>query len=1318
MPFPAEPIPVSVPQILRVAGHNAFARGERYYRAGKVLDTSWDPERLTFTSRVAGGSTRPYSQSVVFPERPVPHAAPFHSFCSCPVGTNCKHVVAALLAWFHEGGWGVPEDERPRRSTAVEPQDRPGPSEATHPETPMAQSEAQDEPAEADADPRAAEIERLRRTMSSMTGGAQDGRAPAAPAPPDASALPAARPGPDLQNSWRRHMARALSSQSLDHRSRALRSPAALDLRLGVPARHGLGMGSPEAPAPVRLSARPLMLGARGRWIKGGLDWNSFSGGRQATSEVLPEHQNWFRELYAVAQPDQNPYSSTRDWLHLDTISSPLLWDLLDHAASLGIVITAEGHRISVALAPDSRLGLHVQDAADGGLALRPALSIPRTADRSGAAAPADLAHGDEAREAAPLWVPAEQTFPIGSGARPQAYVALGGALQRTYEWAAQHSGTWSSLRSSPLPRLQQEAAGEPWLEESAALVFLPLEEEPSALAVSLAASGPLEVPSEDVGDFAEGFYPQLVRHLEVTADPEAQEALPQVLAPELVLEAAFEETASSAPAHRAAEQDPEDKAAEHTDGAEEDALPLVTTDAPAASGRAGSGVRIAPARTRWYWSYPASPVRWEGQDPVTRTEVPVQVPHPDPHRELRDADLEHAVVSRVRQAVPDVEFSPQRTQGWQTRDLVEQVLPRVAEIEGVRTDVRGPLPEFRPLDEDPVITVTVESTGDRDWFGLGVVIKANGWHVPFADVFRALDAGQKHLLLGDNSWFRLDRPEFQQLRELIAEAREIDDKGGPLRISRHQAGLWEDLEELAADVDVAEAWQDSVRDLLEIREIPTPPLPRSVSADLRPYQLEGYRWLSFLYDHGLGGILADDMGLGKTLQTITMFCHAFQEWDERQADHQTRAATSVGGAGDAVPGSPRPRFLVVAPTSVAPNWAREIARFAPGVPCTVLTQTSAKDGRTVAERAEGADVVVTSYALLRLDAEEYAELDLTGLVLDEAQFLKNPKTKAHRLVRDLPVPFKLAVTGTPLENDLMELWSMFSIVAPGLFPSARKFRDHYARPIAAGEDPEALPRLRRRVRPLMLRRTKELVAADLPEKQEHRVDLPLEPAHRKIYDTRLQRERQKILGLLQDMDRNRFTIFQSLTMLRRLALSASLVDPRYEGVASAKLLWLAEQLPEIIADGHRALVFSQFTSFLRQIGQALDEAGIPYLYLDGSTRNRAEVLAGFAEGEAPVFLISLKAGGFGLNLTEADYCFLMDPWWNPAVEAQAVDRAHRIGQLRNVMVYRLVSAGTIEEKVMDLKASKAALFDAVMDEGEAFSQSLQAADIRELLGG
>jgi SNF2 family DNA or RNA helicase len=297
-----------------------------------------------------------------------------------------------------------------------------------------------------------------------------------------------------------------------------------------------------------------------------------------------------------------------------------------------------------------------------------------------------------------------------------------------------------------------------------------------------------------------------------------------------------------------------------------------------------------------------------------------------------------------------------------------------------------------------------------------------------------------------------------------------------------------------------------------------------------------------------------------------------------------------------------------------------------------------------------------------------------------------------------------------------MELWALLSITAPGLFPSPGSFRDYYARPIEGGRRPELLRQLRRRIRPLMLRRTKELVAPELPAKQEQVLEVALHPRHRRIYQTYLQRERQKILGLLHDLNANRFTILRSLTLLRQLSLHAGLVDEASAGVPCAKLEALVDQLRDVAGGGHRALVFSQFTGFLHIVADRLAAEGLECCYLDGSTRDRAAVLDRFRGGTAPVFLISLKAGGFGLNLTEADYCFLLDPWWNPATENQAIDRTHRIGQTRNVMVYRLISAGTIEDKVMALKERKAELFASVIDNGDAFGPALDADDIRGLI--
>jgi SNF2 family DNA or RNA helicase len=349
---------------------------------------------------------------------------------------------------------------------------------------------------------------------------------------------------------------------------------------------------------------------------------------------------------------------------------------------------------------------------------------------------------------------------------------------------------------------------------------------------------------------------------------------------------------------------------------------------------------------------------------------------------------------------------------------------------------------------------------------------------------------------------------------------------------------------------------------------------------------------------------------------------------------------------------------------------------------------------------------VVTSYTLLRTDFAAYSGLAWSGLLLDEAQHAKNRQSKVYQCARRLTAPTKIAITGTPLENNLMELWSLLSITAPGLFPSPERFREYYSKPVERMGDRERLAQLQQRIRPLVLRRVKEQVAADLPVKQEQVLEVDLHPQHRKVYQTRLQRERHKVLGLIDDVNSNRFAIFRSLTLLRQLSLHAGLVDDDYAELASAKIDALSEHLGEVIAGGHRALVFSQFTGFLGKVRERLEADGIPYCYLDGSTKDRPAVVGRFKEGATPVFLISLKA----------DYCFLLDPWWNPATEAQAVDRTHRIGQRRNVMVYRLVARDTIEEKVMALKARKAQLFSDVLCDAGTFGGTLSDEDIRALL--
>lgn len=623
--------------------------------------------------------------------------------------------------------------------------------------------------------------------------------------------------------------------------------------------------------------------------------------------------------------------------------------------------------------------------------------------------------------------------------------------------------------------------------------------------------------------------------------------------------------------------------------------------------------------------------------------------------------------------------------------DFVGTTLPALQAADDVLVELSGDVPEFREATDAPTVTLKVTDAELGDWFDLGVEITVGDESVPFAPLFTALSVGDDHLLLDSGTWFSLDRPELDHLRALIDEARalvEVD--GDTFRLRPEHAGLWEELVSLGVVAEQSDAWQASVGALLDLDSLPETPVPTGLKADLRPYQLAGFRWLSFLWATRLGGVLADEMGLGKTLQALALAQSAYES------------------------GELNAPMLVVAPTSVIGTWQSEATRFTPELTVVAVTETQARRGVDLADAVAGAHVVVTSYTLLRLEADDYSALPWSAVLLDEAQFVKNHASKAYQAVRKLRARMKVALTGTPLENNLMDLWSLLSITASGLFPDPKSFTEAYRKPIESG-DAEALTRLHRRIRPLILRRTKAAVASELPDKQEQLVPVELAPAHRRLYDRQLARERQKVLGLVGDLNRNRITILRSLTLLRQLSLSPALVDPDH-APHSAKIDVLVDMLQELIAEGHRALVFSQFTGFLALVKTRLDAEGIPFEYLDGRTRDRAARIDAFRTGDAPAFLISLKAGGFGLTLTEADYVFIMDPWWNPAAESQAIDRTHRIGQDKPVNVYRLVSSDTIEDKVVALQEHKRHLFDQVVGSASDMAAPLSAADIRGLL--
>ena len=1310
-PNPFPDIPVTVAQIIRQAGHKAYQHGLAYARQREVVRYTYDEDENTLEGLVNGSTPIPYEVDIRFFPGSDADSNLFNARCTCPVAVDCKHAVALMLTALDRAKTARKALDNAPGSRIRQPMNRESPDDTAR------------EVAETADDPLAAlRASGAIRSASSLT------------TEPESLSLndhENTHSSPSKISVWRRDMAQVLAARGEASGIDSARVPGALDLSFSISGSYARGRNIPGATPPINLLARPLMQSKTGRWIKGGLSWETFAssvGGPVGRHEVYPEHERFFAEIYAIARPWQNMYSSHRDWISLTATNSTLLWDVLARAEQIGLPILLEGFEVTTAVLPPARVRVHAGAVeTESRQSAETAVSEDSAPDLA-----LHAALGWETREdnrVRQLWFDAAHCHPIGS---PRSgFFALGSLVQHIYEEQA-HRVHWKSTRKGALdaphrdvfqaqssqeqaekssgenensatqtggliPELSSENTATPTipdLPEGLNLAFIPLAEPLDATAESLVSRGEMRIPADEREAFHREFLPTLTRAVPfLTPDPAL--ALPKVRSPYLVFEAHFDDEISH------------------------DAL------------------------LNWYWEYPKNPLDEEGTDSGVR-----RLPALGSGAE-RDERFEARVLRAVRSATASNPvlaggFGERRSQGWETRDILAHVLPALRRISGVRVRLLGSVPEFTEA-TDAMIEIKVTEGNSRDWFGLGIAIKVNNWTVPFAQVFEALDRNQDRILLGNGTYFSLNRPEFSALRTLIEEARTLNETGGELRINRHQAGLFSELESLASSVETVASWDAQVKSLLALVEAADRagetadseevlenehsdslsvssgvfsanhlPSPLGLTAVLRPYQLEGFRWLAFLRQHRLGGILADDMGLGKTVQVLALLAQAIAE-HEQHADHTGFAP-----------------FLVVAPTSVVGNWAQEVARFVPGAKVVTITESTSKSGKSIAELVQGAHLVLTSYALFRLDEDGYTEFGnhvpentengasphagWGALILDEAQFVKNTKTRAWKVARTLNAQVKLAITGTPMENNLMELWALLAIVADGLFPSARMFRDLYARPAESGEDPQVIEKLRRRVRPLMLRRTKDVVAADLPEKNDVRVNVPLTTAHRHIYDMHLQRERQKVLGLLEDMDKNRFTIFQSLTLLRRLALDATLIDPdEYAGVASAKLEYLVEHLPSLLGDGHRVLVFSQFTGYLRTIAERLQTEGIDYLYLDGTTRNRPQVLKNFAEGAAPVFLISLKAGGFGLNLTEADHCFIMDPWWNPAAEQQAVDRIHRLGQERDVHVYRLVAEGTIEEKVMDLKASKAALFDAVVNDGSFASSRVDAEQIREL---
>ena len=1049
--------------------------------------------------------------------------------------------------------------------------------------------------------------------------------------------------------------------------------------------------GNPAGP-----SMLPLIEGKRG-WNRQGASWSQIASGA-LDDEVDPEVIGVLRELAGMAGGYGFYYADDR----VSLVTAPAhVWEVLRRGVAAGLTLTtAQRHGRPVHLAEGLRGGVHLIREGDGGVVVAPALEI------------------DDVEEINRQQVPGIEL--------DLTLMPIGDPVHGFYTW---------------MPGRE--------------LLLMPIEPRPTE-ALSRLLLGEREtitIPAGDVERFETEHLEALTRALPIlSADASIRLPRPTTLRAALAVHIDADEH------HLTTEWSiryvSEDGEVRHGHG--------VGDLAEAAEGRIEDGAagRDVEGETRL------------AREVLNRL-LPLAVQHP---------------------AV----WHPLDLRGMATARFMTETLPVLRELEAFDVEVDDDVPDYREAAEAPIITTSVSDDEDRpDWFSLCVRVHVGEEEIPLAPLMAAVAAGEPEVLLESGTWVSIDRPEIEALAHLMEEGRELADPQahGTLRVSTLHAGYYEVLESLGVIGRATARWKERVGRLLERARAAEAaaehdavadaggsaggtPVPEGLRATLRPYQLEGYRWLDFLRQAGLGGVLADDMGLGKTVQVLAVVQRLVEEREKAEG----QAPTDVGTGEDSEstdsdelnePDGTGP-VLVIAPTSVVGSWVEQAERFCPNLRVRAVTRTAAKREETLEQIAEGSDVVVTSYTIARLCEEEFIAQDWTWVVCDEAQFVKNRTSATYKAVRRLRAPSIIAITGTPLENSLMDLWALMSIAAPGLLPDPERFGQVYRKPIDRG-DTKALERLRRRMRPFLLRRTKEQVAADLPAKTEQVLAVELGAKHRKAYDQRLARERQRILGLLEeDTAQSRFIALKALTTLRQMALDPELVDgdggndgagktaarsargvkdkaaatpskgQRRSGrrpSPSAKVEVLLEHLGPIVSEGHRALIFSQFTRYLSGVREHLEDAGVRTAYMDGSTPDRQKVIDAFRAGGADVFLISLKAGGFGLTLTEADYVFLLDPWWNPQAEEQAVDRTHRIGQDKPVMVYRLVSADTIEEKVMALKEKKAALFARVVEgtgdveadgegaggpagvagaagAGDLSPAALTAAEIRELIEG
>ena len=619
--------------------------------------------------------------------------------------------------------------------------------------------------------------------------------------------------------------------------------------------------------------------------------------------------------------------------------------------------------------------------------------------------------------------------------------------------------------------------------------------------------------------------------------------------------------------------------------------------------------------------------------------------------------------------------------------DAVDFLLSEIPTLTAAGYEIYGEADLVSAKVNRNVPTISFRVSSEIDWFDVDAVVQFGETQIDLKAVRKAVRRRERFVKLADGSIGEIPAEWLEKYRYLFSMSEETDDG---LRLSGAQITLLDQLLMEGNQFEADAEFQRRREHLRGFEQIKPSVLPRNISGTLRPYQKSGVDWLHFLHDYGFGGCLADDMGTGKTFTTLA-FLQSLSE-----TNHATAAT------------------LLVLPRSLIFNWEREVQKFTPGL--RVLSHAHATRAKDLALFDEY-DLVLTTYGILLRDIEMLRQHRFHYVILDEAQAIKNPLSQSAKAVRLLNSDHRLSLTGTPVENSTIELWSQFAFLNPGLLGNFEHFRVEFAGAIEKDHDEIAAAFLRKLVHPFILRRTKDQVAPELPPRTEEILEVEMEPGQKKLYDKTRDYYRDQILGVVDSGGINdaRMKILEGLLRLRQIANHPRLVEPDTRA-QSGKFERLLETLETLRAEGHKALVFSQFVSMLTLVREALDARKVPYAYLDGQTQDRQGRVDDFQNNpDLPFFLISLKAGGVGLNLTAADYVIHIDPWWNPAVEMQATDRTHRIGQTRPVFVYKLITRDTVEEKILLLQDRKRALVSQLISTETSFFKSLTKQDIEML---